>query len=54
MSDFVQEVLEVSFENGKAFYEFTGSKEDLIFYKEVVRMPKVNYHLYGAYSSVKK
>lgn len=41
MSTFVQEELRMKYENGRAFYEFTGSEEDLQFYKEVVRMPKV-------------
>ena len=40
MSDFVKKNLGVKFENGKAFYELT-QEEDLLFYKEVVQMPKV-------------
>ena len=42
MSDFVEKTLNVKFENGRGFYEFTQTmEEDLHFYKEVVVMPKV-------------
>ena len=41
MSDFIEKALNVEFENGKAFYELTQMEEDMLSYKEVVRMPKV-------------
>ena len=41
LANFVEKKLNVKFENGRAFYEFT-QMEDLIFYKDVVIMPKVN------------
>ena len=41
MSDFVKKVLKLKFENGRAFYEFTRTEEDLLYYREVVRMHKV-------------
>ena len=45
MSDFVKRALGVTeFENGRAYYEFAlQTEEDLVSYKEVVRMQKVNY-----------
>ena len=43
MAKFVTEKLKVKFENGKAFYEFTQMEEDLLYYKDVVVMPKVHY-----------
>ena len=42
MAEFVKEKLRVKFENGKAFYEFTQMEEDLLYYKDVVVMPKVH------------
>ena len=41
MANLVEKKLKVKFENGRAFYEFTQTEEDLLFYKDVVRMPKV-------------
>ena len=42
MSDFIKRALGVTeFENGKAYYEFTQTEEDLVSYKEVVRMRQV-------------
>ena len=41
MAKFVEEKIEVKFENGRAFYEFTQMEEDLLFYRDVVAMPKV-------------
>ena len=42
MSDFVKRAIGViEFDNGRAYYEFTQTEEDLVFYKEVVRMHKV-------------
>ena len=38
MSDFIKDQNNSLFENGKAFYEFTGNKEDLLYYKEVVHI----------------
>ena len=38
MSRFIEKTLG-TFENGRAFYEFTG-EEDLIYYKEVVKVQK--------------
>ena len=44
MSDFVKRALGVTeFENGRAYYEFIQTEEDLVSYKEVVRMHKVNF-----------
>ena len=38
MSDFIKDKLQLSeFENGKAFYELTQSKE-LLYYKEVIHI----------------
>ena len=42
MSDFIKNTLGVNFENGGAFYEFTQVDEDLLSYKEVVRMHTVS------------
>ena len=42
MAKFVKEKLGVKFENGRAFYEFTQTEEDLLFYRDIVVMPKVN------------
>lgn len=42
MAKFIKDKLnKVKFENGRAFYEFTQREEDLLFYKDVVLMPKV-------------
>lgn len=44
MAKFVKDKLKqdnAEFENGKAFYEFIHMEEDLLFYKDVVLMPKV-------------
>ena len=43
LSKFVQKSLGpgVVFENGRAFYELTALEEDLVSYKEIVRMPIV-------------
>ena len=41
MAKFVEDKLGAKFENGRAFYEFTQI-EDLLFYRDVVAMPKVN------------
>ena len=41
MSVFIENTLETKFENGRAFYQLTKMEEDLLFYKEVVQMPKV-------------
>ena len=40
MAKFIERKLEVEFENGKAFYEFTQA-EDLLYYRDVVRTSKV-------------
>jgi hypothetical protein len=40
MSKFIEKELGLQkFENGQAFYEFTG-QEDLIYYKEVVKVQR--------------
>ena len=41
MAKFVEKNLNVKFENGRAFYEFSQMEEDLLSYREVVVMPKV-------------
>ena len=41
MSEFIEKTLSKTFENGRAFYEFSQMDEDLLSYKEVVQMPKV-------------
>ena len=41
MAKFVEEKLKVEFKNGRAFYEFSQMEEDLLFYRDVVMMPKV-------------
>ena len=41
MAKFVEEKLGVKFEKRRAFYEFTQMEEDLLFYRDVVAMPKV-------------
>ena len=42
MSHFVKKALGVTeFKAGSAYYEFTQSEEDFLYYKDVVRMPKV-------------
>jgi hypothetical protein len=41
MAKFVEERLGAKFENRRAFYEFTQMEEDLLFYRDVVAMPKV-------------
>ena len=41
MAKFVEEKLNVKFENGRAFYEFSQMEEDLLYYRDVVVMPKV-------------
>lgn len=43
MSEFVTAKLG-TFENGRAFYEFNREEEDLLYYKEVVRMNKVSVY----------
>jgi hypothetical protein len=41
MSHFIERKLpNLKFENGKAFYEFTETEEDLLCYRDVVRMNK--------------
>ena len=54
MSDFVEKTLCVDFENGSAFYQFTKMEEDLLSYKEVVRMERVciTYNLIPTYENI--
>ena len=41
MAKFVEEKLGVKFEDERAFYEFTQIEEDMLFYRDIVAMPKV-------------
>ena len=41
MSAFIERKLKLKFENGRAFHEFTETEEDLLCYRDVVRMKKV-------------
>ena len=41
MAKFVEEKLGVKFEKRRAFYEFTQMEEDLLFYRDIVAIPKV-------------
>ena len=44
MAKFIEKKLDtVKFENGRAFYEFIHTEEDLVFYRDVVAMPKVKF-----------
>ena len=52
MAKFVEEKLGVKFENRRAFYEFTHGMEDLLFYRDVVAMPKVIKDQYTMHSFV--
>ena len=41
MSAFIERKLNLKFKNDRAFHEFTETEEDLLCYRDVVRMKKV-------------
>ena len=44
LAKFVEKKLSIKYENGRAFYEFIQTEEDLLFYRDVVVMPKVKFN----------